>query len=257
MPGSLPDDEPAIYATYPLDRAFPSLLQPPAPVETIAKEARSAFHETQLARLPASIAGSAKAVDSAVVSQSRVDLVLCLPGDPDQLGDAPPPLARLNLEVRGDDLACLDAAVSRLPRDRLPTSCGAFRCPTFATTVDAYLDACREAFVDPWRRRRAVADEFRRLYAVLDFDDLDFSRLQLAVQLRDQNDAKKRIAIIDLAFGHDFPAKPPTITVRDFRGGDARELDRALYLYSPRWDPTRIATELVDHACRQVLAIAS
>lgn len=230
LPGSLPDDEVDVYRAYVLAEAFPSLLSPPSSTATIATEARLAFHARQLRRLPAAL--SCEFIETLVASSSsnkiEVEVALTGPEDLEQLGDAPPPLAHLVFETRRDDLVCLGTTIHGLPAERLPATTSGFRCPTYDTNLDAFRHACRQAIVEPWRRRREIADEFARLYAVLDFDDLDFSRLQLLVQLH--HDFKKRLAILDVAFGPDFPAKPPMVRVRDFRGSnEIRELDRALF----------------------------
>ncbi|KAJ8599283.1 hypothetical protein CTAYLR_006771, partial [Chrysophaeum taylorii] len=255
--GGLPDGEPEIYAAYPLAQAFPSLRSPPCPAHVVADEARSAFHARQVAALPRSLRSAF--VEAAIASKtsSRIEIVaeFMTEDDAEQLGDAPPPVVELSFERHGDDVACVEARVVRLPRQRLPATCAAFRLPAFST-LDAYLAQCHDDFAGPWCRRRNLAAELRRLYAVVDLDNLDFSRIQLVVHVR--ADAAKRLCVIDLTFGQDFPAKPPTMTVRDFRGamssGEPRELDRLLYLYSPRWDTNRVATELIDHACKQILA---
>lgn len=240
--GGLPDDEEAVYETYSLHSTFRSLASPPASVATVAAEASSRFHARQLERLPEALRHAA--IDTLVVGKRKIELSLRFVDNGDKSAFA--------YVVLDHNLTCLETRVS-LPRT-LPASCAAFREPSFAA-VGAYVDGCREAFKGPWRRRKAVCAELRRNYALVDLDDDDFARIQLLVQLRPDDSPRKRIFVIDFRFESDFPAKPPVMTLRDFlNGGAARDLDRNRYLYSPRWDAHRVATELYDHACRQILA---
>lgn len=220
MPGSLPDEEKELYTAYPLRSTFPSLLCPPSSVEIIAREAALAFHARQLSRLPAS--ARTELIEAVVASQSsaRIDMMAQFLGSDDRamLGDAKPPVVQIGLERHGDEITVVSSSVSRLPVDRLPSTTAAFRCPPTQTRLDTFLEACRSAFVEPWRRRKLLAEEFQRLYAVIELDDYDFSRLQILIQIRAEIDNKKRLCIIDFGFGSDFPAKPPKISVRDYRG---------------------------------------
>lgn len=240
--GGLPDDEDAVYETYSLHSTFRSLASPPASLATVAAEASSRFHARQLERLPEALRNAA--IDTLVVGKRRIELSLRFVDNGDESAFAH--------VVLDHNLTCLETRVS-LPRS-LPASCAAFKEPAFST-LDEYVDGCREAFEGPRRRRKAVCAELKGNYALVDLDDRDFARIQLLVQLKPDDSPRKRIFVIDFRFEADFPAKPPVMTLRDFlKGGDARDLDRNRYLYSPRWDAHRVATELYDHACRQIIA---
>lgn len=250
IPGSLPGDDDDVYSSYPLSSSFPSLLTPPSTRKQIEIEARASFHARQLAMLPSSL--HHEALDSALVTKSRIDVVVRIEGEQ----RASCPLARVSFERRPDDeLTFIESSVTRLPRDKLPVTCAAFRQPTFANLPDFVRD-CRQAYSEPWRRRKLLTEEFQKSFAVLDVDPVDYASLQLAVQVA-LPDGRKRIILVDVAFANsDFPAKPPILTIRDYREKNAKkELDRNNYLYSPRWDPTRVASELVDHACQQVSVV--
>lgn len=55
-----------------------------------------------------------------------------------------------------------------------------------------------------------------------------------------------KILRVDIA--PDFPERPPHLTLCDVLSDFSRPLDRRNYLYSPRWDAERMATELYTHA---------
>lgn len=54
--------------------------------------------------------------------------------------------------------------------------------------------------------------------------------------------------IFRVDIGPDFPEFPPQLTLCDTLSELSRPLDRRNYLYSPRWDAERMATELYAHA---------
>lgn len=56
------------------------------------------------------------------------------------------------------------------------------------------------------------------------------------------------LKILRVDIGSDFPEFPPQLTLCDPLSEFSRPLDRRLYLYSPRWDAERMATELYAHA---------
>lgn len=56
------------------------------------------------------------------------------------------------------------------------------------------------------------------------------------------------LRILRLDIGPDFPEYPPHMTLCDGLSKQYWPLDRRAYLYSPRWDAERMATELYAYA---------
>lgn len=55
-----------------------------------------------------------------------------------------------------------------------------------------------------------------------------------------------------LDIGPDFPEFPPHMTLCDALSEQSWPLDRRAYLYSPRWDAERMASELYTHAASTI-----
>jgi len=180
-----------------------------------------------------------------------------------------------------------------LPTKDVPLSCAAFVEPPFAADdLAAYVAGCAESLAAPWRRRRDLTAEFRKVAAVVDVDLVDYAKVAFVVQIlrhgtnngsgnntnafaknnNNNNDddssspgepsaaektptaVRKRLHVITLSFGADFPSRPPRMSARDFKTGADVTFDRDLYKYSPRWEPPRLAKELIDHACASLAA---
>lgn len=56
------------------------------------------------------------------------------------------------------------------------------------------------------------------------------------------------LRMLRVDIGPDFPEFPPQLTLCDSLSDKSWPLDRRDYLYSPRWDAERMATELYAHA---------
>lgn len=63
------------------------------------------------------------------------------------------------------------------------------------------------------------------------------------------------LRILRLDIGPDFPQYPPQMTLCDALSDKSWTLDRRNYLYSPRWDPERMVTELYKHAANEIAKI--
>ena len=95
---------------------------------------------------------------------------------------------------------------------------------------------------------------FAEKHVVAQVDTDDFARCH--VLLRRRVDRTLISCLLRVEFSADFPARPPTLYLREYgnaKGQDHR-LDTALYSYSPRWDVERMSQELRDHAYGMVVA---
>lgn len=63
------------------------------------------------------------------------------------------------------------------------------------------------------------------------------------------------LRILRLDIGPDFPEFPPQMTLCDALSDQSWVLDRRDYLYSPRWDAERMATELYTHAAEALSVV--
>lgn len=63
------------------------------------------------------------------------------------------------------------------------------------------------------------------------------------------------LRILRLDIGPDFPEYPPQMTLCDALSDQSWPLDRRGYLYSPRWDAERMATELYNHAAAEITRV--
>ena len=164
--------------------------------------------------------------------------------------DAAGPIAALTFdgnEWRGS-LENLDHA-RRLPLTR-ESALQAARQP--APTADEWLSKARNALTDGRERRKALCRAFAEKHVVAQVDTDDFARCH--VLLRRRVDRTLISCLLRVEFSADFPARPPTLYLREYGGKKDHRLDPALYRYSPRWDVERMSQELHDHAHGMVVA---
>ena len=86
--------------------------------------------------------------------------------------------------------------------------------------------------------------------SVLEYDQVDFSRIHLMVKVKKGKVSLLRLLEFDL--GLEFPEKAPQLSVHEFQSTRSWKLDPILYPYSPRWTPHRMGEELYNHACREL-----
>ena len=245
----LPDGDQAPYTTYPL-ASFPSLLGQTgsAPLSDVAADAVRAFHARQLERAGDDIqALERRGVLRGVVVSSHRTEVVC---DVYEARDAAGPIAALTFdgnEWRGS-LENLDHA-RRLPLTR-ESAIQAARLP--APTADEWLSKARHALTDGRERRKALCRAFAEKHVVVEVETDDFCRCH--VLLRRRVDRTLISCLLRVEFSADFPARPPTLYLREYGGKQDHRLDTALYRYSPRWDVERMSQELRDHAHGMVVA---
>jgi len=244
----LPDGDQAPYTTYPL-ASFPSLLgsQGSAPLSDVAADAVRAFHARQLERAGENIRALERrgVLRGVVVSSHRTEIV-CDVYEEREEG----PIAALTFdgnEWRGS-LENLDHA-RRLPLTR-ESAVAAARQP--APTADEWLSKARNALTDGRERRKALCRAFADKHVVVEVDTDDFARCH--VLLRRRVDRTLISCLLRVEFSADFPARPPTLYLREYGGKQDHRLDTALYRYSPRWDVERMSQELHDHAHGMVVA---
>ena len=242
----LPDGDQAPYTTYPL-ASFPSLEPGSAPMSDVAADAVRAFHARQLERAGEDIrALERRGVLRGIVVSSRTEIVC----DVYEARDAAGPIAALTFdgnEWRGS-LENLDYA-RRLPLTR-ESALAAARLP--APTADEWLSRARHALQDGRERRKALCRAFAEKHVVVDVETDDFCRCH--VLLRRRVDRTLISCLLRVEFSADFPARPPTLYLREYGGKQDHRLDTALYRYSPRWDVERMSQELRDHAYGMIVA---
>ena len=256
----LPDGDQAPYTTYPL-ASFPSLDESAsgsAPLSDVAADAVRAFHARQLERAGEDIRALERrgVLRGVVVSSHRTEVVCDVY---EARGDDLPmasllgeelPIAALTYngsEWRGS-LENLDRA-RRLPLSR-ESAVAAARLP--APTADEWLSRARHALTDGRERRKALCRAFADKHVVAEVDTDDFARCH--VLLRRRVDRTLISCLLRVEFSADFPARPPTLYLREYGGKQDHRLDTALYRYSPRWDVERMSQELHDHAHGMVVA---
>jgi hypothetical protein len=109
-----------------------------------------------------------------------------------------------------------------------------------------YLPAVQGYIRNSWSKRKELVESLVATYNVLEYDNIDFSTINL---LAKQKRGKHSILrIVELSFKLDFPEKPPQITIHEFSGSGTWKLDPALYRYSPRWTAHRMGEELLVYA---------
>ena len=265
--GGLPNGEAEVYEAYGLE-SFPSLMLGPQAPEALAREVRGAFEARQfelaLRTRPELHFSEDCRPDWLLAKQQGIFLGFHVKGEQFESE-----VLEVRLEWRTNDskpeIRVLPSADAR---QNFPLSCAAFREPPWQQDFATFVFACREALSEPWRRRRDLANEFKRVAAVLHCDHTDYTKLNFVLQLSSSQDnntsgaensssssdmqkTKRKstsIYVMTLTFAADFPNKPPAISARDFKLGTIFSFDRDLYKYSPRWDNHQIAKQLIEHA---------
>ena len=246
----LPDGDQAPYTTYPL-ASFPSLANKgSAPLSDVAADAVRSFHARQLERTGEDIRALERrgVLRGVVVSSHRTEVVCDVYEREAPSDDFPIAALTYNGQDWRGSLENLDHA-RRLPLTR-ESALQAARRP--APTADEWLSQARHALTDGRERRKALCRAFAESHVVVDVDTDDFARCH--VLLRRRVDRTLISCLLRVEFSADFPARPPTLYLREYGGKQDHRLDTALYRYSPRWDVERMSQELHDHAHGMVVA---
>ena len=241
----LPDGDQAPYTTYPL-ASFLSLERASgsAPLSDVAADAVRAFHARQLESAGEDIlALDGRGVLRGVVVSSHRTEVVCDVYENARGEELPIAALTYNGSEWRGSLENLDHA-RRLPLTR-ESAVAAARLP--APTADEWLSRARHALQDGRERRKALCRAFAEKHVVAQVDTDDFARCH--VLLRRRVDRTLISCLLRVEFSADFPARPPTLYLREYGGKEDHRLDTALYRYSPRWDVERMSQELRDHAC--------
>ncbi|CAM9332600.1 unnamed protein product [Pylaiella littoralis] len=120
------------------------------------------------------------------------------------------------------------------------------------TMLTDYLPKAQAAVAKPWSARKSLVATLAVRYSVLEYDAQDFTTCQLLMKVKVDNNSSFRLRILRIDIGPDFPEFPPQLTLCEALSEQTRLLDRRDYLYSPRWDAERMATELYAHAADTV-----
>lgn len=235
----LPDGDQAPYATYPLS-SFPSLERGSAPLQAVARDAVAAFRSRQFERAGEEVRTlHQKGMLRGIVVGHRTEIVC----DVYEGEDSPMAVLTFDGQQWRGSLENLDRARRPLTRESALKE-----ARLSATSVEEWLSRVRHALRNGREQRKALCRAFAEKHVVAEVDTDDFCRCH--VLLRRRVDRALVSCLLRVEFSGDFPARPPTLYLRQC-ASDARDdhrLDPALYRYSPRWDVDRMAQELRDHA---------
>ena len=109
-----------------------------------------------------------------------------------------------------------------------------------------YLPPLQTAISAAWSKRKELIESLCSTCAVVEYDASDFSRL--IILAKGKLGKSKVIRLLQFQFTMKFPDEPPVMSLREFQGQQTWRLDPLLYRYSPRWPPSRMAEELLQHA---------
>eukprot|EP00903_Cladosiphon_okamuranus_P008733 g8365.t1 len=123
------------------------------------------------------------------------------------------------------------------------------------TMLSDYLPQVQAAVVRSWLARKKLVATLALRHSVLEYDAQDFTMIHLFMKVKVDNLDHQKILRVDI--GPDFPEFPPQLTLCDALSELSRPLDRRNYLFSPRWDAERMATELYAHAVEAMSKPAS
>mmetsp|Transcript_91839 Transcript_91839/g.183008 ORF Transcript_91839/g.183008 Transcript_91839/m.183008 type:complete len:347 (-) Transcript_91839:167-1207(-) len=109
-----------------------------------------------------------------------------------------------------------------------------------------YLPSLQALIRNGFSQRKHFVEALSASRSMLEYDSSDFSKAVVLAKCKSAKSKAFRLLVFELS--HGFPTVPPSMTLFDFTGSKYFKLDPILYRYSPRWEPSRMADELFQHA---------